>query len=100
MIPVEKNKADAVKNFIGSVKEASASIEVNDKIVNFVSNSFNKMKKISERKLEFFALDSDIIFYKKQYQIIIPKSYQEKYSFEDGNGSYPWLWFNFKKKCT
>lgn len=45
MIPVEKNKADAVKNFIGSVKEASASIEVNDKIVNFVSNSFNKMKK-------------------------------------------------------
>ena len=55
MIPVEKNKADAVKNFIGSVKEASASIEVNDKIVNFVSNSFNKMKKISERKLEFFC---------------------------------------------
>lgn len=100
MIPVEKNKADAVKIFIGSVKEASASIEVNDKIVNFVSNSFNKMKKISERKLEFFALDSDIIFYKKQYQIIIPKSYQEKYSFEDGNGSYPWLWFNFKKSIS
>lgn len=100
MVIVEKGKADAVKAFLGSIREANAAIEVNNNVINPFFANFSNLKTIAERKLIITPFDSDVIFYKKQYEEIIPPSYRKDYTFEAGKGSYPWLWFNFKKNLA
>ena len=57
-----------------------------------------ELQTIAERKLIITPGMCGIVQTKEQYMNIIAKSYQENYTYEDGIGSYPWLWFNFQKQ--
>ena len=91
-------KQAAADKFFGAVKSGVSDLFVSEASIDSLVSSMKELQTIAERKLIITPGMCGIVQTKEQYMNIVAKSYQENYTYEDGIGSYPWLWFNFQKQ--
>lgn len=96
----EKLKKQTAIKFLETVKQGVSDLFISDSTINTLYSSLDELNKINNRKLIITPGTCGIINSKQSYLAIVPQSYSEKYSYEDGIGSYPWLWFNFSKSVS
>ena len=90
-------KKQTVEKFLSNIKSGVCDISISNSVVDSLVSSFSELQNIANREMIINATTGGIINDKSSYLNIIPLSYQEKYSYEEGLGSYPWLWLNFTK---
>lgn len=91
----EKIKQETAIKFIQTIKQGVSDLMVFDSVVDSIYSSIEEINKIMNRKFIVTPGIGGIVNTKESYEFIIPESYKEQYSYEEGINSYPWLWFNF-----
>lgn len=91
----EKIKQETAIKFIQTIKQGVSDLVVSDSVIDSVYSSMEELNKVMNRKFIVTPGICGIVFTKQSYETILPKSYREKYTYEEGINSYPWLWFNF-----
>ena len=91
-------KQAAADKFFGAVKSGVSDLMVSESSIDTLVTAMSELQVIAGRKLIITPGVCGIVQTKEQYENIVPKSYRDNYTYEEGKGSYPWLWFNFQKQ--